>query len=59
LGFQSATNLPVGLGSKKSVQMNQVKEDASKTASMSGNKPTYSAGSNPYNWTDYIYDICE
>jgi hypothetical protein len=59
IACQMASILPVGLGSKKSTQMNQLKEDASKTPSMGSKKPTLSANSDPYNWSDFIYHHCE
>jgi hypothetical protein len=59
MGFQSATILPVGLGSKKSTKKGLVQEDASKTPSMGSKKPTLSADSDPYNWSDFIYHVCE
>ena len=55
MGYQMASILPVKQVPTTSPNPD-VAKDASLGGSAKGNKPSYPAGTDPYNWTDFLYD---
>ena len=58
-GYQMASILPVSHGSGTGTSPTITAESASMMPASKTKKATISSDKDPYNWSDYIYDICK
>ena len=57
-GLQSASILPVAQTKNSDPSQTLSSKSATVTVSTKANKPTFNAGDDPYQWSDFIYEVC-